>query len=172
MVVTTVFTIGSLSPTNRYTERTIDLGASRRKPNAFSVRDVVVESEESDNGYYVSTAMKNKDSATPEPSLLEEVVVALKLDQNPRFMESDRRKSIWDEVSKTISSRMVIRQPRRARACRRKRGFPDGKDGSLAFAVEKTRLAPYVDVLGSNLSGGGGRSYADARNTWSIPTRR
>jgi capsular exopolysaccharide synthesis family protein len=150
LVVTTVVTIEVFRTKSVY-RATATLEIEKENRTLFRSGDVVIESEESDYGFYVATAMKTKIRLLQSRPLLEDVVIALKLDQNPRFMDVTERKSIWEAI-KTISSR--IGQSKSSIGPVPVAETPALQpDNRIARSpVEKTRLAPYVDVLASNLS--------------------
>src|SRR5262249_15456232 len=104
LIVTTIVTIEVFRTKSVY-QATATMEIEKENHTLFRSGDVVIESEESDYGLYVTTAMKTKIRLLQSRPLLEDVVVALKLDQNPRFLDVTERKSIWEAV-KTISSRI------------------------------------------------------------------
>jgi len=158
LIITTVVTIQVFRAKSVY-RATATLEIDKENHTLFRSGDVVIESEESDFGYYISTAMKTKIRLLQSRPLLEEVVVALRLDQNPRFLDVMERKTIWEAV-KTISS-MIGKSNQAGQA-----GQPGGDDDPATAAealagqlgnriarspIESARLAPYVDVLAGHL---------------------
>jgi capsular exopolysaccharide synthesis family protein len=129
---------------------TVELG----KENHTLVRtgDVVVQADESDDTFYVSMGMKTKIRLLQSRPLLEDVVVNLKLDQNPKFLDVTSKRSLFEAV-KSIGSGL--------------RGHPGVEPHVTAVSEtpvsaserdsdrsrqESARLAPFVDVLGANLN--------------------
>ncbi|HLF85017.1 MAG TPA: polysaccharide biosynthesis tyrosine autokinase [Blastocatellia bacterium] len=150
IIVTAVVTVEVFRTKSIYqASTTIEIG----KENRTLVRsgDFVVQTDESDDTYYVAMGMKTKIRLLQSRPLLEDVVVNLKLDQNPRFMDVTTKKSIWEAMT-TIASKLrplnnsgltatvVAETPVAAY---------DG-DGTRS-RQESARLAPYVDVLGANV---------------------
>src|SRR5262249_56111707 len=72
--------------------------------------DVVIQTDESDDMYYVSTAMKTKIRQLESRPLLEAVVAATNLDQNPRFFEVNGKKKLL-EGFKTMGTKGRSREP-------------------------------------------------------------
>ena len=124
-----------------------------QKENRTLVRsgDVVVQTDESDDLYYISMGMKTKIRLLQSRPLLEDVVVNLKLDQNPKFLDVTTKRSFW-EALKSIGDglRRNPIQPHLAAVRETPVSASDG-DGDRS-RQESARLAPYVDVLASNLS--------------------
>lgn len=153
LIVTTVVTIEVFRTKSVY-KATATLEIEKENHTLFRSGDVVIESEESDHSYFVATAMKTKIRLLQSRPLLEDTIVALKLDQNPRFLDVIERKSIWEAV-KTISSR--IGQSNQtggggapASAAESPAAQPENR--VARSPVESARLAPSVDVLASRLT--------------------
>jgi capsular exopolysaccharide synthesis family protein len=128
---------------------TVEIGKENR--TLVKSGDVVIQTDESDDMYYVATAMKTKVRQLESRLLLEDVVAAGNLDQNPRLLDVNGKKTIW-EALKTMGSKVQGGErydPQRVSV-----------NPSLSLAAgsgerseeESARLAPYVDVLESNLS--------------------
>ena len=112
--------------------------------------DVVIQTDEPDDTYLVSLGMKTKMRLLQSRPLLEDVVVNLKLDQDPRFLDVTTKKSVWEAMQSILSK---FRPPSSGRAA------PTPVQTSIATQPgaersreESARLSPYVDVLASNLS--------------------
>ncbi|HXU08256.1 MAG TPA: exopolysaccharide transport family protein, partial [Blastocatellia bacterium] len=101
-----------------------------------------------DNMYYVQTAMKTRIRQLQSRPLLEEVVLNLKLDQNPRLMDVNTRRSIFEAV-KSIAGRFSPQEPWTPPAVSE---TPITDVVSERSREQSARLAPYVDVLAANLS--------------------
>ncbi len=122
------------------------------RENATYVRsgEVVIQPDDSDD--YLMTTKILVLRSTP---LLEDVVVNLKLDKNPRLLDINRRKSYWEALGTVLGrvQKMVQRdenmQPEAFPALTPLRR----SGGELIRTPEETaRLAPFVGVLQGNLS--------------------
>ncbi len=148
-IVTTVVMVEVFRTKSLYrSSATIEIG----KENRTLVRsaDVVIETDESDDSYYVSTAMKTKIRLLQSRPLLEDVVVALKLDQIPHFLDINERKSIWEAIQ-TIGNR-VQRPDASATTPVINANLQIPEAVEERSPEESARLAPYVNVLDANLS--------------------
>jgi capsular exopolysaccharide synthesis family protein len=150
VIVTSVVTVEMFRSKSIYQAvTTVEIG----KENRTLVRsgDVVVETDESDDVYFVGMGMKTKIRLLQSRPVLEDVVVNLKLDQNPKFLEVNERKSVWEAI-KTIGG-MVGGQDQGAspQPVAVTPTAPAPTDGTRS-RQESARLAPYVDVLMRNLN--------------------
>lgn len=147
VIVTTVVTVEVYRTKSTYqASTTVEIG----KDNRMVVRtgDLVLQADDSDDMYYVQTAMKTRIRQLQSRPLLEDVVINLKLDQNPRFMDVTRRRSI-PEAIKSIVGRFTQQEPWTPPPVAETPTAPSITEHSRE---ESARLAPYVDVLVSNLS--------------------
>jgi succinoglycan biosynthesis transport protein ExoP len=145
VIVTTVVAIEVFRTKSVYmATATVEMEKENR--TLFRSGDVVVESEEADYGYYVSTAMKTKIRRIQSRPLLEEVVVTLKLDQNPEFLDVTERRTIWEAI-RTISG--VLGNTKKSVTAGTPAESPVVQvDGLLRRSQQESeRLAPYVDTL-------------------------
>lgn len=117
----------------------------------FRSGDVVIESDDIDYGYGTQVAIKSNIRLLNSRPLLEDVVVAQKLDLNARFFDVTERKSIWEAV-RTIVGR-VGQSPRIAKS-----SSPPNSPAAFSFETqvarspqETERLMPYVDLLQNQL---------------------
>ena len=150
-IVTTVVIIESFRTKSIYqAAATIEI----EKENRTLVRtggDVVIQTDEADDAYLISMNMKTKIRVLQSRPLLEDVVVALDLDKNPKFMDVTAKKSI-PEALLTIGSKLHLGQapqptPHAVDTPQlRLEGQPERS------AEETARLAPYVAVLAANLT--------------------
>src|SRR5437764_1555910 len=102
VLVTSVVTVEIFRSKSIYqAATTIEIG----KENRMLVRsgDVVIQTDEPDDTYLVALGMKTKMRLLQSRPLLEDVVVNLKLDQNPKFMDVTARKSLWEAVQSILS---------------------------------------------------------------------
>jgi len=148
LMVSTVVTLEVFRTKSTYqASTTLEIG----KDNTMLVKsgDVVVEAEESD----LKTDIKTRMLVLTSHPLLEDVIVNLKLDSNPKFLEVKERKSFAEVI----------------RALGRTTGDP-GAGGSASGAdvttsdvkwersqgerpsEESARLAPFVEIIEDNLS--------------------
>ena len=129
---------------------TIELG----KENRTLVRtgDVVVQADESDDTFYVSMGMKTKIRLLQSRPLLEDVVVNLKLDQNPKFLDVTSKRSLWEAV-KSIGPGLRGQSGVAPQVTAVSETPVSASDGDVARSrQEGARLAPFVDVLAANLN--------------------
>jgi capsular exopolysaccharide synthesis family protein len=150
IVVTSIVTVEVFRTKSIYqASTTIEIG----KDNKTLVRsgDFVVQTDESDDLYYVQLAMKTKIRLFQSRPLLEDVVSNLKLDQNPRLMDVTTRKSVWDALT-TIMSKFRGTPPSTQPAAMAETSVANSDGAGIKSRKESARLAPYVDVLASNLT--------------------
>lgn len=147
VIVTTVVTVEVYRTKSTYqASTTVEVG----KDNRMVVRtgDLILQADDGDDMYNVQTAMKTRIRQLQSRPLLEDVVINLKLDQNPRFMDVTRRRSI-PEAIKSIVGRFASQEPWTPPAVAE---TPTASSVIEHSREESARLAPYVDVLASNLS--------------------
>ena len=122
------------------------------KENHTLVRsgDVVIQTDGDDDGDYNSINMKTKIRLLESRPLLEDVVTALDLDKNPRFLDVNSNKSIMESL-RTIGSKFHLggapAEPQPAKAV-----SIQLKGTGARSPEESARLAPYVAVLQSHLT--------------------
>src|SRR5215216_3430016 len=80
---------------------TIEIGKDNR--TLIKSGDMVVQTDESDDMYYVASAMKTKMRLLESRPLLEDVVINLKLDQNPKFLDVTTKKSFSEALRSILS---------------------------------------------------------------------
>jgi succinoglycan biosynthesis transport protein ExoP len=127
---------------------TIEVG----RENRMLVRsgDVVIQTDEPDDTYMVSLGMKTKMRLLQSRPLLEDVIVNLKLDQNPKFLDVTTKKSIWEAMQSIMSKfRSPVAPPTAPQAVQT--AVNQSSDGARS-REESARLSPYVDVLAANLN--------------------
>jgi succinoglycan biosynthesis transport protein ExoP len=123
------------------------------KENKTMVRsgDVVIQTDDSSDIYYVALSMKTKIRQLQSRPLLGDVVVNLKLDKNPRFLDVTSKKSIWEAV-KSIAGRLRPQERAIPAPTVAETSVVATNDDQARSREESTRLAPYVDVLAANLT--------------------
>ena len=108
LIVTSVVTVEVYRTKSTYqASTTVEIGKDSR---TLRSGDLILQSDEGDDLYYVQTAMKTRIRQLQSRPLLEDVVVNLKLDQNPRFLNITSRRSIVEAV-KTIAGRLGPQEP-------------------------------------------------------------
>jgi succinoglycan biosynthesis transport protein ExoP len=154
MIVTSVVTVEVYRTKSTYqAATTVEIGRDNR---TLRSGNLIFQTEESDDMFYVQSAMKTRIRQLQSRPLLEDVVVNLKLDQNSHFMDVNTRKSILESV-KTIAGRFTPQE---------KWVPPPVQETTTAASSgersreESAHLAPYVDVLAANM---GAEPLADTR---------
>ena len=149
LIVTSVVTLEVFRSKSIYqASTTIEIGKDNRTLRAG---DILLQSDESDDSYYIATAMKTKIRLLQSRPLLEDVVLNLKLDQNPKLMDVTSKKSIW-EAARTVLSKFKLQEPAPPSVAAETPVAGSDQSGARS-REESARLAPYVDVLAANLSG-------------------
>lgn len=150
VIVTAVVTVEVFRSKSIYQASTT-IAIEKENRTLVQSGDLIVQTDESDDTYYVAIGMKTKIRLLQSRPLLEDVVVNLKLDQNPGFMEITTQKSYLEAI-KTIGSR--FRGQHDATSSTAVAETPiSASAGELARSrQESARLSPYVDVLASNLT--------------------
>jgi succinoglycan biosynthesis transport protein ExoP len=146
VIVTTVVTIEVFRIKSIY-QATTTIEVEKENRTLFRSGDVVIETDDHDYGYYVSSAMKTKIRVLKSRPVLEDVIVALKLDQDPRLLDVTRRKSLW-EALKTLGGQPDARASGAAEA---ELPLVPLEGPPLRSAAESARLALPVSVLSANL---------------------
>src|SRR5499427_1874057 len=148
IVVTSVVTIVSFQNKSIYqAAATVEI----EKENRTLVRsgDVIIQTDEgADDAYFTAVNMKTKIRVIQSRPLLEDVVSRLNLDKNPRFMEVEGKKTIWEAV-RSLGGRIKGQSSAPIEALP---PTPPVKEAGTRSAEESARLAPYVSVLGSHLT--------------------
>jgi polysaccharide biosynthesis transport protein len=150
LIVTAVVTIEAYRTKSIYrASATLQLELENRM--LLRTGDISIESEEAENSFVTSAAMKTKIRLLQNRPLLEDVVSSLRLDQNPNFLDVTQRKNVWESL-KTItekfrpsqtdaSSPLYIEPP----------PSPDPEKLPTRSSQESARLSPFVAILSSNL---------------------
>lgn len=149
VIITSVVTVEMFRSKSIYQAMTtIEVG----KENRTLVRsgDITVETDD-DNDYYIGMGMKTKIRLLQSRPLLEDVVINLKLDQNPRFLEVTEKRSVLEAVKAIGSTVRGNEQNNAPQAVASTPVAPPLPDGTRS-RQESARLAPYVDVLAANMS--------------------
>ena len=122
------------------------------KENKTMVRtgDVVIQTDDSSDMYYVAMGMKTKIRQLQSRPLLEHVVVNLKLDKNPRFFEVNSKRSVWEAI-KSFAGRLRAQDGGIGAPAVAETPVIETPDDETRSREESARLSPYVDVLAANL---------------------
>ena len=147
IIVTAVVTVEVYRTKSTYqASTTIEIAKDTR--TLLRSGDMILQSDDGDDIYYAQSALKGRIRQLQSRPLLEDVVVNLKLDQNPRLMDVMTRKSILESV-KTIAGRLGPQE--------RWTPPPVHETPTVVSQSDRTReesahLAPYVNVLAGNLT--------------------
>ncbi|HVG21134.1 MAG TPA: polysaccharide biosynthesis tyrosine autokinase [Blastocatellia bacterium] len=148
VIITTVVTIESYRTRSTYQASAfIEIG--KESPAVRTGNgDTVIQSEDADLYYPQLSINTNMFRLTSEP-LLEDVVVSLKLDENPNFVDM-QKKSVWEAVE-LFGARLGLKK---------KEEPPPAKSDALVETVNTTsprtpeeseRLAPYVGIISGGI---------------------
>jgi succinoglycan biosynthesis transport protein ExoP len=149
VIVTSVVTLEVFRTKSIYqASTTIEIGKDNRTVRAG---DILLQTDESDESYFIATAMKTKIRLLQSRPVLEDVVINLKLDQNPKLMDVSSKKSVWEAVRTVWSKFKPQGTATPTVAAETPVAGPD--QPGMRSRDESARLAPYVDVLAANLSG-------------------
>jgi capsular exopolysaccharide synthesis family protein len=150
LIVTSIVTVEVFRDKNIYSA-TATVQIEKENRTLFRSGDVEIEAEENDYGYQTSLAMKTKIRVIQSRPLLEDVVVLLKLDQNPDFMATTERKNLADAIKSLGDSISFGKQKTTVEAGSASPEIPPSE--SLFHSDEESaRLAPFVEVLLSYIS--------------------
>lgn len=144
LIVTSLVTVEMYRTKPTYQASTIvEIG----KENTTLVRsgDLVIN-DDSDPYYQVN--IKTKMLLLNSRELHEDVVADLKLDQNPKFLESDRGRSIWQALKSVIGKGSAQEETAESNDILDQ----TTKDEHMRSAEETARLAPYVEALEEDLT--------------------
>jgi polysaccharide biosynthesis transport protein len=148
VLVTSVVTVEVFRSKSIYqAATTIEIGKERTMMRSG---DVVIQTDEMDDTYLVSLGMKTKMRLLQSRPLLEDVVVNLKLDQNPKFLDVTTKKSVWEAMQSIVSK--FRPQEAKSAAPPPVQTMLDAQSDAPRSREESARLSPYVDVLAANLS--------------------
>ena len=147
VIVTSVVTVEVYRTKSTYlASTTVEIGKDSR--TLIRTGDTIFQTDEGDDLYFVQMAMKTRIRQLQSRPLLEDVVVNLKLDQNPRIMDINSRRSIVEAI-KSALGRLKPQEQWTPPAILQ---TPTAMSPPERSRQESARLAPYVDVLAANLS--------------------
>lgn len=148
VIATSVVTIEVFRNKSIYqASATVEIGKENR--TIVRTNDMVIQTDESDNDYFVETMMKTKIRLLESRPLLEDVVIALKLDENPRFLDVTEKKTLWEALRSISGKFQNGEMPETPRVVT----TPPVPDATGELSTEESaRLAHYVSVLADNLN--------------------
>jgi len=150
VIVTSVVTVEVFRQKSIYQASTT-IAIEKENRTLVQSGDLIVQTDESDDTYYVAMGMKTKIRLLQSRPLLEDVVVNLKLDQNPAFTDITTQKSYLEAI-KTIGSRFRGQRDATSSTAVAETPISASAGDVVRSRQESARLAPYVDVLAGNLT--------------------
>ncbi|HKY03663.1 MAG TPA: polysaccharide biosynthesis tyrosine autokinase [Blastocatellia bacterium] len=147
IIITSIVTIDAYRTKSTYqASAIIELG----KENTTMVKsgDVIIETD--DDMYYPLLSIKTKMLRLTSEPLLEDVIVNLKLDENPKFLDVGQKKSFWEAVA-SIRDRFKSQADEAASEAATVVAVASPKGPAERSPEESERLSPYVGVLAGNL---------------------
>lgn len=150
LIITTIVTIEVFRSKSLY-QASATIEFEQNNQTMMRSEGVFVQTEDAANPWDLPLLMKTKIRAMQSRPLLEDVVVSLKLDQNPKFLEVTSKYSILDALRQLGGQ--FIRQRRETRPMKEEDlNVPSLQDKTQRSVTERDRLSPYVAVLAANLS--------------------
>ncbi|HKP86538.1 MAG TPA: Wzz/FepE/Etk N-terminal domain-containing protein, partial [Blastocatellia bacterium] len=150
VVVTSVVTIEAYRTKPVYSAMSIiELGKDNTTMVKSSTGDVVIQTDDTDL-YYPEMSIKTKMLKLTSEPLLEDVVMSLKLDKNPKFSDVGQKKSYW-EALEGLSSRLSGHKQEEPARTVIESGPVESSDTVARNAEESERLAPYVGIIAGGL---------------------
>lgn len=150
VIVTSIVAIEAFRNKSIYrASATLQLNLGNR--TLFRSGDVSIESNESEDMYQATAAMKTHIKMLHNRPMLEDVVASLRLDQNPRFLEVNQRKSVLESLQ-TISSRLKPAPTSTPSLYVEQPPLVDLDRLPVRTDQEAARLSPFVSTLYGGLS--------------------
>ncbi len=147
IIITSIITIDAYRTKSTYqASAIIELG----KENTTMVKsgDVIIETD--DDMYYPLLSIKTKMLRLTSEPLLEDVIVNLKLEENPKFLDVGQKKSFWEAIAAMRDRfKSQAEEPAPPSPAVVPVATPKGAGGRTP--EESERLSPYVGVLAGNL---------------------
>ncbi|HEY6332515.1 MAG TPA: GumC family protein, partial [Blastocatellia bacterium] len=144
VVVTTIASIEIYRTPSTYRASAI-LEIGRDDLEALKTNNLIIQNEDP-----ISVSMKTDTIKLTSPPLLQEVVEKLNLDQNPKFLAVNDRKSFWSALKSLVSGASGQEQEHAQPAVFTSTSS-DRKPSDNRSPQQSERLAPYVSVLQNNL---------------------
>jgi polysaccharide biosynthesis transport protein len=151
VIVTSIVTVEAFRTKSIYmASAMIELGKENTTMVKSGNGDVVIQTDDTDL-YYPLMSIKTKMLRLTSEPLLEDVVVNLKLDQNPRFLDVGQKKSFWEALD-TIRARFGGPKSEEPAVSNIDTSAIAAGSGDLTRSPEESeRLAPFVGILAGNL---------------------
>lgn len=127
----------------------IELGKENTTMVKSSTGDVVIQTDDTDL-YYPEMSIKTKMLKLTSEPLLEDVVVSLKLDTNPKFSDIGQKKSYW-EAFEALGNRLSGQKPEEPPRTVIENGSVESSESITRNPQESERLAPYVGIIAGGL---------------------
>ena len=151
VVVTSIVTIEAYRTKPVYSATSIvELGKENTTMVKSTTGDVVIQTDDTDL-YYPEMSIKTKMLKLTSEPLLEDVVVSLNLDKNPRFSDVARKTSYW-EALQALGGRLGVQRQDEPVARTVVQSSPLEAGPDIARTPEESeRLAPYVGIIAGGL---------------------
>src|ERR1044072_223368 len=150
IVVTSIVTVEAYRAKPVYSSTSIiELGKENTTMVKSTTGDLVIQTDDTDL-YYPEMSIKTKMLKLVSEPLLEDVVVGLNLNKNPKFSDVGRKTSYW-EALQTLGGRLSgKKQDEPARTVIQSSPMESSSD--IARTTEESeRLAPYVGIIAGGL---------------------
>ncbi|MGA9771250.1 MAG: polysaccharide biosynthesis tyrosine autokinase [Blastocatellia bacterium] len=150
VVVTSIVTIEAYRGKAVYSSTSIiELGKENTTMVKSTAGDVVIQTDDTDL-YYPEMSIRTKMLKLMSEPLLEDVVVALNLDKNPRFSDVARKTSYWEAVQ-TLSSRLSGQKQDEPDRTVIQASQTESPSDIARTPEDSDRLAPYVGIIAGGL---------------------
>ncbi len=150
VVVTSIVTIEAYRAKPVYSATSIiELGKENTTMVKSTTGDVVIQTDDTDL-YYPEMSIKTKMLKLTSEPLLEDVVVGLNLDKNPKFSDVGRKTSHWEALQALGSRLSGQKQEEPARTVVQSSSIESSPD-MVRTPEESERLAPYVGIIAGGL---------------------
>ncbi|MEP7273691.1 MAG: GumC family protein, partial [Acidobacteriota bacterium] len=146
VLVATSFTAVEAFRKKSIYEATATVEIGKESQSLTKMNDVLVVSDD--------TELKTGLYLLQSRPLLEDVVVSLKLDQNPKFIDITRRRSFWEIVGNRNFDQAIEQVRKEQEAANEVQGQPAGRSARRSDRTpeETKHLAPFVGILKNNLA--------------------
>jgi capsular exopolysaccharide synthesis family protein len=150
VIVTSIVTVEAYRAKPAYSATSIiELGKENTTMVKSTAGDVVIQTDDTDL-YYPEMSIKTKMLKLTSEPLLEEVVVGLNLDKNPKFSDVGGKKSYWEALQDLGGRLSGQKQEEPARTVIQSSPVESSPD-IARNPQESERLAPYVGIIAAGL---------------------
>lgn len=150
VIVTSIVTIEAYRAKPVYSSTSvIELGKDNTTMVKSTTGDVVIQTDDTDL-YYPEMSIKTKMLKLTSEPLLEDVVVGLNLDKNPKFSDVTRKTS-YAEALQALGSRLSGQKQEEPARTVVQSSPPDSSPDTPRTPEESERLAPYVGIIAGGL---------------------